>query len=92
MSPTISASLWPPPMKWNSTSGLQTPSQTARAGSLPAARASGGSETAMSTTPATSNSRRIMIALTTLPPESRTAKFAIRRNSGPYGDGVVSHA
>ena len=47
---------------------------------------------AMSTTPATSNRRRIMIVVTTLPPESRTAKFARRRKSGPYGDGVVSQA
>ncbi len=46
----------------------------------------------MSTTPATSSSRRIMIDVTTLPPESRTATFVSRKKNGPYGDGVVSHA
>ncbi len=79
-------------MKWNNTSGLHTPSHTARAGSFPAARASGGNDTAISTTPTISNRRRIMIALTTLPPERSTAACARRRNNGPYGDGVVRHA
>ena len=85
INPIMSASLWPPPMKWNSTSGLQTPSHTARAGSLPADLAKRGSEIAMSTTPATSNRRRIMIALTTLPPERRTASVREPQEERPVG-------
>jgi len=58
--PTMSESLWAPAMKWMSTSGLQTPSQNARAGSLPSAAASIGTATAINTTPNTATNRSSM--------------------------------
>ena len=62
----MSASLWAPAMKWMSTSGFNTPSQNARAGSLPSAPASFGNATAISTTPSTATSRSNMTVPSTL--------------------------
>ncbi len=88
MRPIISASLWIPATRWNSTSGFAAPSQRALTLDTPQRRASRGSAHTIIATPARARRRCRKIPATMLSPVSQVIPRPIQRNSGPYGAGV----
>src|SRR6266536_2578868 len=88
-SPAISVSLCTPDTPCRSTSGLATPSQATRDGSVPTARASRCPYPMISTIPASATTRSTATAShhrsTPASPDSAT-------QNGPYGDLVYHHS
>ena len=86
---TMSASLCAPPTKWAPTSGVATPSHTARTGDQPSRRATSGTAQARTTTPTTA-SRRSSRRATHSSPETDATARASSSHTGPYGVGLSS--
>lgn len=88
ISPSMSASLWTPPMRWNSTSGFATPSHSALTGATPQRMDRRGSAQTINATPARASSRCTQTPARMFSPVISAIPCPIQRNNGPYGAGV----
>ena len=87
--PTISISLWTPPIRWMMTNGLSTQIHSAAAPLAPTWRATRGAAQISITNPGSMHSRSSMVPAMTWSPTTFVTNLATRMNAGPYGAVVV---
>ena len=83
--PSISASLWMPATRWNSSSGFAAPSHNAVTDATPQRRASRGSAHTIRATPPSASNRCRKMPATMFSPVRNVIRSPSHRNAGPYG-------